>query len=173
MDRQTSFRAGAFPQPCGVVFLCSGAIFEHSRLFDTTLPHCCGNLNSFFGFFVKIFRQKIVKSVKNRFSTYSECRGEHCSPANLAQHRLFGEIYHRANGHGRAMPAPTNRFFAGPCSKKSRTAFTVRLNGSLIFPSSPSFCGGGRARCRPWPREHRGYSSTGSGHEQGYGRTRP
>ena len=77
-----------------------------SHLFDTTLPHCCGNLNSFFGFFVKIFRQKIVESVKNRSSTYSECRGEHCSPANLAQHRLFGEIYHRANGHGRAMPAP-------------------------------------------------------------------
>ena len=74
---------------------------------------------------------------------------------------------------GRAMPAPTNRFFAGPCSKKSRTAFTVRLNGSLIFPSSPSFCGGGRARCRLWPREHRGYSSTGSGHGQGCGRTRP
>ena len=59
-------RRGCFRQPCGVEFHCGAVIFEHSRLFDTTLPHCCGNLNSFFGFFVKIFRQKIVESVKNR-----------------------------------------------------------------------------------------------------------
>jgi hypothetical protein len=66
-------------------------IFEHSRLFDTTLPHCCGNLNSFFGFFVKIFRQKIVESVKNRFSTYSECRGRALLARQLGAASSFRE----------------------------------------------------------------------------------
>ena len=42
---------------------------------------------------------------------YRECRGEHCSPANLAQQRSFGKASHKANGHGRAMLAPTMRFF--------------------------------------------------------------
>ena len=42
---------------------------------------------------------------------YRECRGDHWSPANLAQQRSFGKASHKANGHGRAMLAPTMRFF--------------------------------------------------------------
>ena len=84
-------RRGCFRQPCGVEFHCGAVIFEHSRLFDTTLPHCCGNLNSFFGFFVKIFRQKIVESVKNRSSTYSECRGRALLARQLGAASSFRE----------------------------------------------------------------------------------
>ena len=42
---------------------------------------------------------------------YRECRGEHCSPANLAQQRLFGKGSHKANRHGRALLVPTMHFF--------------------------------------------------------------
>ena len=54
-----------------------------------------------------------VVSVCQKTSTlpYRECRGEHCSPANLAQKRSFGKDSHKANGHGRAMFAPTMHFF--------------------------------------------------------------
>ena len=61
----------------------------------------------------------IEKERKNRYPVcqktstlpYRECRGEHCSPANLAKQRSFRKASHRANGHGRAMLAPTMRFF--------------------------------------------------------------
>ena len=38
-----------------------------------------------------------------------DCRGEHCSPASLTQQRPFGMALPVANGHGRAMPAPTSK----------------------------------------------------------------
>ena len=41
---------------------------------------------------------------------YRECRGDHWSPASLAQQRSFGKASHKANGHGRAMLAPTGVF---------------------------------------------------------------
>ena len=52
-------------------------------------------------------------SVCQKTSTlpYRKCRGEYCSPANLAQQRSFWKASHKANGHGRAMLAPTMRFF--------------------------------------------------------------
>ena len=37
---------------------------------------------------------------------YRECRGEHCSPANLVQQGFSGKALHIARGHGRAMLAP-------------------------------------------------------------------
>ena len=41
-----------------------------------------------------------------------ECRGEHCSPANLVQQGFSGKALHIARGHGRAMLAPTE-FYNG------------------------------------------------------------
>ena len=43
---------------------------------------------------------------------YRECRGEHCSPANLVQQGFSGKALHIARGHGRAMLAPTE-FYNG------------------------------------------------------------
>ena len=46
---------------------------------------------------------------KNTFLVYGMCRGGHRSPANLAQHHVFrGQFSYKANGHGRAMLAPTS-----------------------------------------------------------------
>ena len=46
---------------------------------------------------------------KITFLVYGMCRGDHRSPANLAQHRVFrGQFSYKENGHGRAMLAPTN-----------------------------------------------------------------
>ena len=42
----------------------------------------------------------------------TECRGEHCSPANLVQQGFSGKALHMARGHGRAMLAPTE-FYNG------------------------------------------------------------
>ena len=44
--------------------------------------------------------------------SYRECRGEHCSPANLVQQGFSGKALHIARGHGRAMLAPTE-FYNG------------------------------------------------------------
>ena len=41
---------------------------------------------------------------------YRECRGEHCSPANLVQQGFSGKALHIARGHGRAMLAPTELY---------------------------------------------------------------
>ena len=43
---------------------------------------------------------------------YRECRGEHCSPANLVQQGFSGKALHIAREHGRAMLAPTE-FYNG------------------------------------------------------------
>ena len=43
---------------------------------------------------------------------YRECRGEHCSPANLVQQGFSGKALHIARGHGRPMLAPTE-FYNG------------------------------------------------------------
>ena len=66
-----------------------------------------------------------------------ECRGEHCSPANLAQQRSFWKASHKANGHGRAMLAPTIRFFD---SLKKEDAFAPSLDcrKRCAHPLAPS-----------------------------------
>ena len=46
------------------------------------------------------------------YMLYRECRGEHCSPANLMQQGFSGKALHIARGHGRAMLASTE-FYNG------------------------------------------------------------
>ena len=55
--------------------------------------------------------QRGPQRAKKHFPRRRDCRGEHCSPANLAQQRLFGKVSHKANRHGRALLAPTKHFF--------------------------------------------------------------
>ena len=73
----------------------------------------CGILLHFVLYWVQNQHSRAAPgAVCQRTSTlpYRECRGEHCSPANLAQQRSFGKASLKANGHGRAMLAPTMRF---------------------------------------------------------------
>ena len=59
------------------------------------------------------FLEKMKKSKKKAPAwLYKECRGEHCSPANLVQQGFSGKALHIARGHGRAMLAPTE-FYNG------------------------------------------------------------
>ena len=59
------------------------------------------------------FLKKMRKSKKKAPALlYKECRGEHCSPANLVQQGFFGKALHIARGQGRAMLAPTE-FYNG------------------------------------------------------------
>ena len=78
----------------------------------------CGILQDFVLYWIKNQHSRAAPgTVCQKTSTlpYRECRGEHCSPANLAQQRSFGKASHKANGHGRAMLAPTMRFFDSLC----------------------------------------------------------
>ena len=60
-----------------------------------------------------IAREFLKKSKKKAPALlYRECRGEHCSPANLVQQGFPGKALHIARGHGRAMLAPTE-FYNG------------------------------------------------------------
>ena len=73
----------------------------------------CGILQDFVLYWIKNQHSRAAPgAVCQKTSTlpYRECRGEHCSPANLAQQRSFGKASHKANGHGRAMLAPTRVF---------------------------------------------------------------
>ena len=59
------------------------------------------------------FLQKIDKTKETpHVFLYRECRGEHCSPANLVQQGFSGKALHIARGHGRAMLASTE-FYNG------------------------------------------------------------
>ena len=59
------------------------------------------------------FLKKMRKSKKKTPALlYRECRGEHCSPANLVQQGFSGKALHIARGQGRAMLAPTE-FYHG------------------------------------------------------------
>ncbi len=58
------------------------------------------------------FLEKSEKSKKKAPALLRECRGEHCSPANLMQQGFSGKALHIARGHGRAMLAPTE-FYNG------------------------------------------------------------
>ena len=59
------------------------------------------------------FLKKMRKSKKKAPALlYKECRGEHCSPANLVQQGFSGKALHIARGQGRAMLAPTE-FYNG------------------------------------------------------------
>ena len=59
------------------------------------------------------FLEKMIKSKKKPPALlYRECRGEHCSPANLVQQGFSGKALHIARGHGRAMLASTE-FYNG------------------------------------------------------------
>ena len=77
---------------------------------------------------------------------YRDCRGEHCSPANLAQQCFFGEASHEANGHGRALLAPTMHFSTAcrPFRLNSEGAFCVCLKSTAL---AAKFCG--RSRTPP------------------------
>ena len=78
----------------------------------------CGILLNFVLYWVQNQHSRAAPgAVCQKTSTlpYRECRGEHCSPANLAQQRSFGKAFHKANGHGRAMLAPTMHFFDSLC----------------------------------------------------------
>ena len=52
------------------------------------------------------------KQEKSTCFVWRECRGEHCSPANLVQQGFSGKALHIARGHGQAMLAPTE-FYNG------------------------------------------------------------
>ena len=58
------------------------------------------------------FYRKFVAGQGREKGIARECRGEHCSPANLVQQGFFGKALHIARGHGRAMLAPTE-FYNG------------------------------------------------------------
>ena len=59
------------------------------------------------------FLKKMRKSKKKHLLYYNrECRGEHCSPANLVQQGFSGKALDIARGHGRPMLAPTE-FYNG------------------------------------------------------------
>lgn len=59
------------------------------------------------------FLEKMRKSKKKaRALLYRECRGKHCSPANLVQQGFSGKALHIARGQGRAILAPTE-FYNG------------------------------------------------------------
>ena len=59
-----------------------------------------------------IAREFLEKMKKAPALLYRECRGEHCSPANLVQQGFSGKALHIAHGHGRPMLAPTE-FYNG------------------------------------------------------------
>ena len=57
-------------------------------------------------------KRSIAREFLEKNLLYRECRGEHCSPANLVQQGFSGKALHIARGHGRAMLAPTE-FYNG------------------------------------------------------------
>ncbi len=71
---------------------------------------------------------------------YRECRGDHWSPASLAQQRSFGKASHKANGHGRAMLAPTGvfRHAAPPFDKGGFYLLWINFLSSPCFTAALS-----------------------------------
>ena len=99
----------------------SGHLPRRGRFFDTLPQWICGS------FFIgslwqgrgekRVLRENFLKKMRKSKKKapallYRECRGEHCSPANLVQQGFSGKALHIARGHGRAMLAPTE-FYNG------------------------------------------------------------